>query len=313
MNRPRAHGGDWITFDGFARELQRRDAEVRFSSSPDDTEVQWADVVHTYNITFPWSLQAITAAQRNSRPSVVTSIFFHPKVHPGQSASGVRAALDLASGVLVYNEAEATAIRSVYPGTSAKFMCVEKGHDSRFLANVGDPRGIDVLCVGSIEPRKGQLGVISACNSLGIAPIIVGPDLIPDYARKCRQTGSAVFTGRIERDVLPPFYAAARVFVQASVWDPQPNTVIEAALAGCNVVVSNATFFGELPGVQLCDPMSVDSIRAAIDAAVAAPPTTALQDHVRKRFSWERAVDDLLGHYRTVVLGAGREWPPEKA
>ena len=78
---------------------------------------------------------------------------------------------------------------------------------------------------------------------------------------------------------------------------------MEAAVAGCNIVTTDRApvdeYFGEL--AWRCDPTSVDSIRRAIQAALAAPRQTRLRDKIISEFTWDKAATETLRAYERML------------
>ena len=113
-----------------------------------------------------------------------------------------------------------------------------------------------VLSVGRIEPRKNTLGLIQAARRLELPLVIVGeaPPGFERYELECRRAAGdrAIWLGRIEHDdpLLASAYAAARVFALPSWFETPGLAALEAALAGCSVVVtpygSTREYFGDL-------------------------------------------------------------------
>ena len=79
-----------------------------------------------------------------------------------------------------------------------------------------------------------------------------------DYARECRRAGEGLVTwlGRLDHTIplLASAYAAARVFALPSWFETPGLAALEAALAGCAVVItpygSTREYFGDLVGVR---------------------------------------------------------------
>jgi glycosyltransferase involved in cell wall biosynthesis len=113
-----------------------------------------------------------------------------------------------------------------------------------------------VLSVGRIEPRKNTLGLIRAIGRLGLRLIIIG-EATPayrGYAQECRRASSSLVSwlGRLDHDdpLLASAYAAARVFALPSWFETPGLAALEAALAGCPVLItpygSTRDYFGEM-------------------------------------------------------------------
>jgi len=106
------------------------------------------------------------------------------------------------------------------------------------------------LHVGSGFERKGVAALLEAVALAPTKPwaLVVGRDKrLPRYVELARRLGIAErtrFVGAVS-DVRP-YYAAADSFVLASLYDPQPNAVLEAMACGLPVVTTTKCGAAEL-------------------------------------------------------------------
>jgi phosphatidylinositol alpha-1,6-mannosyltransferase len=110
-----------------------------------------------------------------------------------------------------------------------------------------------VLSVGQLVPRKNHQGLLKAFSmiqkSLGPAALVIvgnGP-LKADLERAAASGLShVIFTGNVQPDELPLYYAAADLFVDLSLRDHWSQVVGEAMAAGLPALVSDADHACEL-------------------------------------------------------------------
>ena len=112
-----------------------------------------------------------------------------------------------------------------------------------------------VLSVGRIEPRKNTLELIRAARRLELPLVIAGeaPPGFERYEAECRHAAAAdtIWLGRLDHHdpLLASAYAAARVFALPSWFETPGLAALEAALAGCAVVItpygSTREYFGD--------------------------------------------------------------------
>jgi glycosyltransferase involved in cell wall biosynthesis len=168
-----------------------------------------------------------------------------------------------------------------------------------------------VLCVGRIEPRKNQLALIKALGDSRIPLTLVGQAgrFSGRYAERCRHAGGAEVrcVPHCAAAKLREFYCAARVHVSVSWYETPGLASLEAALCGCNLVVTpggcTREYFGE--DAHYCAPDDPRSIRAAVAAALAAEPKPGLAERVRREFNWDAAARGTLRGYE-LALGTTR-------
>lgn len=102
--------------------------------------------------------------------------------------------------------------------------------------------GIDgpcVLYVGRLDPEKDVGMLLSATEQLEGTIVVAGAGSL-DAELRAQAAPNVRFLGRIERDELAPWYAAADVFVLPSRSEQWGMVVSEAAAAGLPIVASEA-------------------------------------------------------------------------
>jgi glycosyltransferase involved in cell wall biosynthesis len=197
-------------------------------------------------------------------------------------------------------------------GVSKDYIIVPNGARSYF--ENGNPDHFEkkyglrnfVLCVARIEERKNQLYVIRALKDTGIPLVLIGKGREP-YLSPCKKEGKkgVYFLGHVEGEDLANAYAAAKVHVLASWYETPGLSSLEAALAGCNIVITakGATeeYFGNY--AEYCDPASIDSIRKAIIRALSREPSDELRNIIKTKYNWKVAAERTLEAYNAILSG----------
>jgi glycosyltransferase involved in cell wall biosynthesis len=168
-----------------------------------------------------------------------------------------------------------------------------------------------VLFVGRIERTKNVLTLLKACRDLKIQTVLIG-HFNPwqhDYYMECKkimeQSHNIRFLGfmpQYSRELVSA-YTAAKVFVLPS-WHEIPSlSALEAALAGCNVVItkngSTKEYFRDY--ALYVDPASQDDLKAKILEAYRSPKDGKLKQHILGNFTWERTAKETLDAYRLAL------------
>lgn len=211
-----------------------------------------------------------------------------------------RALLSIADAILPNSRAEARQLARLFGADPGRIHVVPNGvatgfadaTPGRFRAEYG---GDDlVLFVGRIEPRKNVLGLIRAVVALGLPLAIIGeaPPGREEYAATCRRAGakSVRWLGAIGHDdpLLASAYASARVFALPSWFETPGLAALEAALAGCALVITpfgcTREYFGEW--AEYARPDRGPSLRRAIERAWRDGPDARLSAHVGTHFCW---------------------------
>jgi glycosyltransferase involved in cell wall biosynthesis len=128
-----------------------------------------------------------------------------------------------------------------------------------------------------------------------------------DYAQECRRAGEGCVTwlGRLDHDdpLLASAYAAARVFALPSWFETPGLAALEAALAGCAVVItpfgSTREYFGGL--ATYARPHRVDEIRRALRTCWDRGPDPWLAPRVATHYLWPNVAQITAEVYDQVA------------
>jgi glycosyltransferase involved in cell wall biosynthesis len=167
-----------------------------------------------------------------------------------------------------------------------------------------------VLTVARVEGRKNQLNVIRAVKDSDLKLDVIGnhsPNHKGYYeacvAESTNANGRVRFFSHIDQEKLVPVYQAAKVHVLASWFETTGLTSLEAALMGCNIVVTKKgdteEYFENL--AFYCEPDNVNSIRSAIFEAYSAPFSEELRHRILNNYTWEIAAQKTSEAYKTVL------------
>jgi glycosyltransferase involved in cell wall biosynthesis len=200
--------------------------------------------------------------------------------------------------------ADPRAMRVVPNGVSAEFAA---GSPALFHARFGS--GDFVLYVGRIEPRKNVLGLVEALRPTGLPLVVIGaaPPGSEPYARRCRQAGGdrVAWLGGVDHDepILRSAYAAARVFALPSWFETPGLAALEAALAGCAVVITplgcTREYFGDR--AEYAPPDRPAALRAAVLRAWESGPDPRLSEHVATNYLWSDVAQRTAEVYDQVT------------
>jgi glycosyltransferase involved in cell wall biosynthesis len=152
-----------------------------------------------------------------------------------------------------------------------------------------------VLCVARIEGLKNQLNLIKALNNTQYKLLIIGaaaPNQMA-YYQHCRDTAAEniVFIDHIPQDELVKYYQQAKVHVLPSWFETTGLSSIEAALMGCNIVITDKGDAKEYfeDNAFYCDPGMPQSIFEAVEKASGANLNESLRQKILKKYTWGQA------------------------
>ncbi len=166
-----------------------------------------------------------------------------------------------------------------------------------------------VLCVGRIEPRKNQLGMVRAMSGAKVPFVLIGDPVstYPGYYQACRKAAgpNVHFIGGLPHgsELLRSAYAACDTFLLASWLETPGLAALEAGLAGAKIVITRegATreYFGEF--ASYVDPADRRDIRSKALAAHEKPKDTRLKAQISERFSWNITARKILEVYQRTA------------
>ncbi len=170
-----------------------------------------------------------------------------------------------------------------------------------------------ILSVGSFDERHNQLSLVRALRRTNIPIVLIGSvnDGSQRYLAECKKAaerinGQVLFIEHIDSPTM--IYSAmknARVHVVPSWWETSGRLSIEAALCGCNLVVTDRSPFREYlaDAAVLCNPASLESIRQAVLYAYTSAQNQDRAAILRQRFSTDQELKTLAAIYTAAVQG----------
>lgn len=304
-----------------SRHLRAMGVPVR-PFSPWVDRLEDARLLHLYGMSRE-GLELARVAKRQGVPVALSPIcWFEPRALAALAPSRGRAALDLAKwaarravprlpgwrrellaradAILPNSRAEARQLIGLFGADGAKIHVVPNGVDPRFAAATPDffREGISdgefILYVGRIEPRKNVLGLARASRLAGLPLVSIGAAVpgCESYFDACRRQGapSARWLDRLDHDdpMLASAMAAARLFALPSWFETPGLAALEAAAAGCGVLITpygcTREYFGDLAAYAA--PGTPRALADALTRAWESGAPQELSDHVLAQFTW---------------------------
>lgn len=164
-----------------------------------------------------------------------------------------------------------------------------------------------IVSAARIEGRKCQLELIRAARDLPVDLVLIGKPAMNNigyYEAVQREAGPRVhFIGQVDHAQLAEYYAVAKVHALISWMETPGLSSLEAGAMGCNLVITDKGDTRDYFEAEAyyADPESVHSIRTALTKALAAPAPEALQQRIRREFTWEKAAAATLRGYEKAL------------
>lgn len=207
--------------------------------------------------------------------------------------------------ILPNSESEYRRIQQNYFNKGA-YMVVPNGVNPALFKSNGKIKKDEnlVICAARIEGIKNQENLIKALNNTRFRLLIIGayaPNQLA-YYHKCRNLAAAnvTFIDHLPQDELVAYYLDAKVHVLPSWFETTGLSSIEAAVMGCNIVITDKgdtrEYFGD--GAFYCNPSDPESILAAVERASVASFDEDLRQKILKQYTWEQAAIQTLKAYQ---------------
>jgi len=191
------------------------------------------------------------------------------------------------------------------------YQVIPNGIDPNLITKSDKPRNEQcrdaVLCVGRIEGRKNQINLIRALNNTQYKVYIIGkpsPNNMA-YYKQCKEAAAdnIVFSNWVSEEKLYEMYHSAKVHILPSYFETTGLSTLEAAVMGCNIVITDkgdtVDYFGDY--AWYCNPDDPASIRKAVDDAYSAPYNNRFKEYILNHYTWEHAAKEALEAYKKVL------------
>ncbi len=171
-----------------------------------------------------------------------------------------------------------------------------------------------VLVAARWDDRKNLALLAEALRDTGLPLVLAGSRPFPDYEAIVRPLlpADTLVLDHLDHAMLASAYAAARVHALPSWFDTPGLSSLEAALAGCSIVVGNRAAESEYFGDQAyyCDPASIESIRQAVltawdDHSTNKDRREALRQRILVEYTWDKAAQATLAAYEALQKNRG--------
>ena len=167
-----------------------------------------------------------------------------------------------------------------------------------------------VLFVGDASAERKKLYPLLKQYQADDPPlVIIGALNDSRYSESCRSIISdrknIHYLGAFEHDspMLESAYTAAKVFTLPSQFETPGIAALEAALAGCQIAITEVggtrEYFGEF--AEYINPEKESSIMPAIRAAFKKTDSESLKSHVKENYSWAAVARKTEEAYRSVL------------
>ena len=331
-----------------ASALERLGYKIHFLSPEQEISKLNVDLIHFFG-AHPEHYATLNLLQSSEIPTVLSPVFFSRRSGDSLSAlirfqdllsqtpllslselQMRKKACELASHLLPNTKNEAQLISRAFQISTSKMTVVPNGaHTSRFLNSTPElfhskyPYRDFILYVGDLTAeRKNVHWLILSYQRLKhkypTAPPLVLAGSLGDsrYAEKIKselsKSDSIHWIGEISHEdpLLSSLYKAASVFVLPSYFETPGIAALEAALAGCEIVITRhggTTEYFENFATYI-EPKSIVSIENGLSSALKnidnperAQVSEKLSDRIVQEFDWDSVARQTAAAYQSLI------------
>jgi glycosyltransferase involved in cell wall biosynthesis len=213
--------------------------------------------------------------------------------------------------VIALTETERHVLKKVYGVPASRCHVIPNGIDDVYRNATVDSHSElvagdgFVLCVGSIESRKGQRQVLRAAQRARRRMVFVGEVREDDpygtaFERDLRGAENVVWHRRLEPGsaALASLFAAADALVLASSAEGMPLVALEARAAGCPLILSDLPQHIEaFPGATFVRAGDEEALKRALEVM----PARRSPDTAPPPWSWSQVAAELRRVYHCVA------------
>lgn len=217
--------------------------------------------------------------------------------------------------LLPNSELEMEALNSRLNVNLENYMVVNNAIDTKvfdeiLLNNRCEKEDNLIIFVARIDPRKNQNNFLKAMLNTNYKIIFIGnpgPNSTEYYhslKKMAKERGNVSFISHISQEEVFRYMVKAQVHVLTS-WIETPGLVsIEAAYAGCNIVVSDKgsvrDYFKDY--AFYCDPNNINDIKTSVvNAMNSSSKNNEFQKLIRQEYTWENTAKQTLKAYKKVL------------
>jgi glycosyltransferase involved in cell wall biosynthesis len=209
-------------------------------------------------------------------------------------------------------------VTAVLHGVSERFNPSQEAENTALLKQAELVSRKYVLCVSTLEPRKGIVQLIDAYDGLpselrkGWPLVIAGcegwlNDAIRERIRRAERNGWLRYLGYVNELELPKLYNQARAAVYPSLYEGFGFPMVEAMASGVPVLTSECRALVEVSGGAALhvNPDDVGALRGGLEKVILdeqwRSEARARGLVVTKKLSWGRCAEETVAVYRGLV------------
>ena len=320
-------GGVQVRMRQLASNLRRYGVDVDFFDH-NSTNISQYDILHIFglnaehynlvNYAHNKGVKVVTSSivtlAQGWKIDLILALIHHPVLTIYNMQQSILSASD---AIITETPRESLFIEKHYRNVSSKLMVIPNGIEAcqeterDYISKITGNNDY-VLCVGRFDENKNQLSLIKALKDTNIDVVFIGGPVAKNdkYYKKCLETANGKnnihFLEWIVNasPLLKSAYSNAKVFALPSFHETFGLVLLEAAVAGANLVVSNKLPILDFQAMDCCsrfNPHDCTDIRNKILEAFNKPMNTNQAHNILNNFSWNTVVKQHIELYKSLL------------
>ncbi|MSR76795.1 MAG: glycosyltransferase [Candidatus Omnitrophica bacterium] len=262
---------------------------------------------------YSWKSSLFTYPDLQSK--ALSSLRYAVKVFAPFVSSKRKRMMGISDLLLPNSQSEAAQLKRFFCIPESKIFVVPNAVDESFAQ--ASPNAFEekygfknfILCVGRIEPRKNQLGMVRALKGITQTVLFIG-DCVSHYQGyydQCRKEASSNihFLGGLPHgsDLLRSAYGACNTFLLASWLETPGLAALEAGLAGAKIVITQEGAAREYfsNDALYVDPKNLKDIKDKTLAAFSQTANPKLKNRLRANYLWKQTALKTIEAYQRAL------------
>lgn len=284
----------------------------------DSTNLAMAEWLNSYNIPFVVS-PIFYSSHKASRIKLAIQITELSKHFLSGMTSDLLIKKEiciLSNQVLPNTTEEANLISSSMNISDKKIEVIPNGIDTSFKNATGDlffnKFGIRdfILSTGHFGfKRKNLKRLLLAMKNIDSKLVLIGSLFEDNYSKDCKalieNSDNIIFIDTLKHDdpLLASAYAAAKVFALPSLYETPGLSALEAAICGCNIVITpfggTKEYFQE--NTEYVDPLNISTIERCLKKSLNQTNNNNLSEFILNNFDWDIIAEKTIKAYKKAI------------
>lgn len=327
-------GGVNTQIEKTAEYLEQLNHKVTFFNQWEKYDWEQFDIVHIFRADST-NLELAQWLHNNQIPFVVSPIFFSlhkpSKIKKAiqftelcrKILSGITSDLlikkdicHLSSQVLPNTQDEANLICASMKLNSDKTSVIPNGIDIEFKNSKPDlfykKYGVKdfILSTGHFGfKRKNLISLLKATKDINVPLVLIGSLFDDEYSSQCKtmieKSNNTIWIDTLNHSdpLLASAYSAAKVFALPSLYETPGLSALEAAICGCNIVITpyggTKEYFKDYAVYP--EPLDINQIRNAIEKSLAVNNDSSLSKNIINNYNWNKVAEKTVEAYKKVI------------